>query len=456
LKQRSYIALFVLLATARLYSETPAATPETPAAPATQQIAAPPVAPAVATPTVAAPAATDPAASPAAAAPATGAPADATAGVPPAATPGATPPAGQAEAAPTTPPVAGEVAPENSEAAEADAEAAAGEDKNITTNERAQRKTGIARLIKKLSDKEGNPIPIAILTPLDYTTLNFADVATETILSTISRYGKFDLRTIKYSPASLTLEEFRRVVIKFKVDVVVVCVLKPTNFDMFLFDRRTPYNVYAHSEVLPEGVQYQLNKGVVEEFTKAIVRRTLYAYMQDQYFELPREESRSLLSAELPRWMASAESLKLLNHEILSNWYGSVSVGAALMAAGSKSWNSNLVEFELGRRLTDQLYVEAALDYFAYNAELLSLKYMPENRESPLHYLLGIGLASIGNKHTLNWDQTFSQGAGGTYVALSGSISFPIVEVHVKVESRLFIGGGKFILTMMPGLFLMF
>ncbi len=449
-----YIFILALSIGIPVYAEAPATDPATPA---TQPTAAPAVAPTGA-PTD--PAQAQPGSPPAAA---VAAPADAAAAATPTAggaapatseTP-ATPPADAA--APATAATEGAAA-NSGDSANPDAESddrEPAEGNGITTAERNQRKTGIARLIKKLSDKDGNPIPIAILTPLDYTTLNYADLAVENIVSTINRYGKFDLRTIKYAPGSLTLEEFRRIIIKFKVSVVIVCVLKPTNFDMFLFDKRTPYNIYAHSEVLPEGVQYQLTKPVVEEFTKAIVRRTLYAYMQDQYYELPREEVHSLLSTEVPRWIASDQNLHVINRELLSNWYTSVSVGAALMSGGGKSWESNIMEVELGRRIAGQIYVEGALDFFAYDAKLLSLKYLVDDRDSPYHIAAGIGLASLSNVHTLNWDETYSQGKGGSYVALSGSFSFPIVEVHFKLESRVFVGPGL-IFSVMPGLFILF
>lgn len=331
-------------------------------------------------------------------------------------------------------------------------------DAQVGESERAERKAGVARLIKKFSKEDGNPAPIAVLTPLDYTTMNYAELGQETILTALSRYGKFDVRVIDYSPAALTLEEFRKTVTRFDVDVVVLCVLKPTNFDLFIYDRRTPYNIYAHSEVLPEAVQYQLTKQVVEEYTKVIVRRALFAYMQDQYFELPREEARPFLNAEIPRFVASALSYQTVNREILSRYYVSGSVGAAMAAGGGGLWTSNMVSVQLGTKVFSNYFAELNLDFFSYNSIGVAMKYMFANRDNPLRMSMGLGLATLSNSRTINWDQKHTQGTGGNYFVPSAAFSFPIVDVHVKVESKLFVSidGSKFVLSLTPGLFFMF
>jgi len=235
----------------------------------------------------------------------------------------------------------------------------------INDEEKAQRKSGIAKLVAKLTRSDGSLVPIALLPPMDYTTQNFSGISEEAIFATVARYGSFNIQEKKYIPSALTLEQFRKVVTRYKVDVVMICVLKPTNLDLFLYDRRTPYRIYAHSEVLPETIQYNLTKELVEEYTKVIVRRTLYAYMQDQYFELPREESPVLTQAEIPRWIASNRTLTEANQEILSNFYGSISVGGAFSVGnGSKSWSSNIVGLELGIRLINNLHFELGVDFF--------------------------------------------------------------------------------------------
>lgn len=323
---------------------------------------------------------------------------------------------------------------------------------------KSDRRAGLAKLLKKFSRPDGSSAPIAVLTPLDYTTLNYTEAAQETIMSTLNRYGKVDVRVIDYSPPALNLEEFRKVVTRFDVDIVVLSVLKPTNFDIFLYDRRTPYNIYAHSETLPEAIQYQLTKEAVEEYTKVIMRRALFAYMQDQFYELPREESRPFLNAEIPRFIASARSFQTINREILSNYYLSLATGATLAAGGPGLWTSNLVSLEFGARVFSSYFAELNVDLFSYNAVGAQLKYMFANRESPFRFSVGGGVAMLMNQHTLNYDQKHTQGEGGNYIVTSGTLVFPVVELHVKVEGKMFVSldGSKFILALLPGFYFMF
>jgi hypothetical protein len=328
-------------------------------------------------------------------------------------------------------------------------------DTTSNDSDKSERKSGQAKLVKKFQNEKGEMVPIGVLAPLDYTTLNFGPLASETIIGAMGKYGKFNIKTIEYSPASLTLEEFRKVVTKYNLDVTILCVLKPTNFDLFLYDRRNPYRIFLHSEVLPEAVQYQLTKQVVEEYTKVIVRRVLYAYMQDQFFELPREETRPLLTAEIPRWIASNQSFQTVNREIMSRLYLSGSVGAAFSSAGGGAWTSNLINVQVGYRFAEQLIAEFGIDFFAYTAPMLSGKYLITSKDSPFRLTAGLGFAKLSNTHTLNWDQTYGFGEGGMFVVPSFSISFPIVEAHFKIESHLFVGSGV-AFCLMPGILYLF
>jgi len=320
---------------------------------------------------------------------------------------------------------------------------------------RGERKRGIKRLVKKLTREDGTPASIGVLTPLDYTTLNFGDLSRKTIIKSVQRYGDFAIRSVPHELTALTLEEFRQVILKHKLDIVIVVVLKPTNFDLFMFDKRHPYQIYAHSEVLSEAVQYQLTEKVVEEYTKVIIRRTLYAFMQDQYFDLPREEATLLAQSEVPRWIAGSLSVASVNREITSRFYGSASVGAALaMGNDSRAWNSNMIALQAGFRLFDKFYFETAIDMFAYNAFVASLKYITLSKETPFRFSFGIGGGTTFNKHTLNYDQNFTQGEGGKYIVPSVAMLIPIVDIHFKVETRLYVGlgGQRYIFAIAPGL----
>jgi hypothetical protein len=319
------------------------------------------------------------------------------------------------------------------------------------------RKTGIGKLATKLTNKDGQQASIGVLTPMDYTTLNYGDRVQSLAIESFSRYGSFKIKKVADQLSALTLEEFRRVVTHYDLDIALVVVLKPTNFDVFLFDRRTPYNVYAHSEVLPESVQYQVTPAVVEEYTKAIVRRVLYSYIQDQYYELPREEVKPFLESEIPMWVASAQAYHLVNNEILSRFYFSVSVGAVLSGGTDGSWTSNLVALQFGIRVMDNIYIEPAAMLFAYNLFQVSLKYLITQKDSPFRFSLGLGAGLVSNAHTLNWDQHYTQGLNATYIIPSAAFMFPIVDIHFKVETQAMLGGGgKWGLSILPGIYFIF
>jgi len=320
-----------------------------------------------------------------------------------------------------------------------------------------KQKGGSSKIRDRLKNENGKIATFALLTPIDYTTLNFSEIAAETLVTALAKYGDFPVAKLDDVLSSLTIDDFRKIVLRNKVDVVLVMILKPTNFDMFLFDRRTPYQIYAHSEILPESVQYQITKEVVEEYSKVILRRILYAFVQNQSYELPRLESAPILNVEIPRWIASTQSFQLVNREILSNYYGSASVGAALSMGNSSVWNSNLVGLQAGFRLFSNYFLELHADMFSYNALGLSIKYLANNLDSPFRFSFGLGAATTLNKYTLNWDQNHTQGLGGNYIVPSAAVLFPIVNLHLKVEGKVFLGmNGGMVFTLAPGLFFLF
>jgi hypothetical protein len=189
------------------------------------------------------------------------APADAT----PAETPTETPTPAPAEAAaPVVNP-----SETNFAAAPDDPNAADGKVENAGVTEEVSsesRKQGIQALVKKLSPKSGKKPKIVLLKPIDYTTMDYGSLASSTLQRVLDKYGQFDIVNKDDPMKALTLEEFRRVVAHSNADVVFVTVLKPTNFDMFLYDRKTPYYIYAHSEVLPEANQYKLTKDIGSDY----------------------------------------------------------------------------------------------------------------------------------------------------------------------------------------------
>jgi hypothetical protein len=346
-------------------------------------------------------------------------------------------------------------APDAGIAAVDDSPSEKSEDMMQTVKEKQQ---GIARLVKKLSPGKGKTATIVLLRPIDYTTMDFADLASFTLEKTLQKYGKFNIQNKTFSMKGLTLEEFRKIVARTQADVVMVTVLKPTNFDMFMYDRKTPYYIYAHSEVLPEANQYKLTKDIVADYMKILIRRTLFGYLQDQYYELPRDEAPQVLKSEIPRWIASNDNLTIVNRDIVSNLYASVGFGTSVAMGGAGSWTSNLLSLEVGMRATDTLFGELGFDAFSYNALSGVLKYGFISRDSPFRFYLGGGLAYAFNAHTLNFDQLHTQGLGNAYVEGVGEICFPIIDIYFKLEGKLLygMGSGSMVFSVIPGLMLLF
>lgn len=425
-------------------------------------------------------------ASPAAATAATTPPLDSTAAATPAAATSPTPTADAAAAAPSAS-TATPAAPANSAtpAAPADANipnsstpaagttAAAGgtatkpaegnanEEKaegGVTLANEANKSAGIAKLVKKLSTKDGKPAKIILLSPIDYTTLDFSELASTNIQKTLLRYGKFNIETEDYHLPSLTLEQFRKVIIKTKADIVFVTVLKPTNFDLFMYDKKTPYYIYAHSEVLPENIQYKLTKDLVTQYSRLLLRRTLYSFIEDQYYELPREESQQFMHTDVPRWIATSDSLAVVNHDINSNYFISLGYGGALVAGNGGGWTSDVFSGNIGVRVYQDFYVDIGLDSFAYNAFNVSALYGFIDRDSPFRYYLGFGLAMAVNQHTIDFDRVFSQAGSNAYAMGTGIVTFPILDIWLKLEGRLYFGVGQSttIFSVTPGIMVLF
>jgi hypothetical protein len=310
------------------------------------------------------------------------------------------------------------------------------------------------KLSAKLIDSSGKKIPIGIIQPLNYTTGPNEQLTDKLIIKSFSYYGSFDVRPISDTLRALSLEEFRRIVARHNYTVVIATVLKPTNFDVFLFDRRTPYFIYAYSAAFPESLQYKLTQTVIEEFTKVIVRRILFAYVQNEYYELPRADTPPVLQTEIPRWIASTRTLTTINHDIVSNYYGTLGVGGAVSMGsdGVGSYSSNMVGFELGRRIFDHIFLEASLDLFTWDALGASIKYLSNDRGSIFNYSLGLGAAVASNSHTLADNPNLPLTISGNCVMASGTVLFPIHEVNFKLEGKVFLGlMGGLVFAMAPG-----
>lgn len=317
-------------------------------------------------------------------------------------------------------------------------------------------------LLNKLSQPDGAPAKIYVLTPINYTELKLVDPLASQIQNTIQSYDKnIDIRRSNQSMPALTLESFRLTVAKLNADIVIISVLNSTAFEMYLYDKRTPRQIYAHSEPLASSARYELTQEAASYYTKLLIRRTLYRYIKNQYYEMPRDDTPPILQTEIPRYIASTESLEMINREVRSNFYISIGMGAAISKGiTDKFWNSNLNSGQLGVRLYDKWYLEASFNMFAYNAPVAAVKYLFSNRDSSFRFMGGLGVSYfLKDRQVLNWDQTNGQLQHRYYVVPSFTLLLPISEIYLKAETQLYMPTralDRFVFTIMPGLMVMF
>lgn len=318
-----------------------------------------------------------------------------------------------------------------------------------------------AKLVKKLTNKNGRPAKITVLTPVDYTTLQQPQVINETIKKSVQVYDpKIKIDTSPYQMSALNLEQFRKATNTLKTDVVIVPVMYPTNIDIYLYDSRSPLQIYAHSEPIAGAAQYELTKDAAQYYTKTLVRRTLYRYIKNQYYELPREDSPTVLQSEIPRYIASHEALEMANRDAHANWYASAGLGAALSSGrrSGKYWNSSLASLEVAHRVKDNVFASLNIDMFAYNVIGGFGKYMFADKNKSFKLSAGFGMAYSMWSHTLDWDQTDSIRNGTILAVPDLTVLLPIADVYLKAEGRLYVGVNRraFVLTLCPGILIQF
>ncbi|MBI4403630.1 MAG: hypothetical protein HY537_05690 [Deltaproteobacteria bacterium] len=321
------------------------------------------------------------------------------------------------------------------------------------------KQTVLNRFLEKLRKKNGDLATMAILRPIDNTAGKLSDAVGETALKALSRYGNIKIRQKSDVLNSLTLEQFRQKTIQHDSEIVVQIVIQPTNMDMFFYDRRTPYFIYAYSQELPDPNVYRLTPSVAGHYTKLLVRRTLYRYAQDQFYELPREVANPVIPEDIPRRIASLENIVKYNRELRHRFYFSGNIGAALSRGESgKFWNSSLVSFQLAFRPFGRIFIEAEAEAFAYYALVASIKYMFFLKDSPVRFSAGLGAAYISARKTIDWDQTNGLGWESYYIAPSAAILFPVGDIHFKGETKLMVGLSQpnIVFTIMPGLLISF
>jgi hypothetical protein len=313
----------------------------------------------------------------------------------------------------------------------------------------------VQQLIQKLTMRDGKRAEIVVFSPIDESKNKVGKSVASQIVTAFRSYGPVNVRGEKDVLSNLTLEDFRLLMARNQADILIGLVTRDTHFNMYLYDRRSPYAVYAHSEQIPESARANLTEATASQYTRLLVRRLLFRYLNNQYFELPREESLPVLQSEIPKWVASDEALSSLNREYVSRFYGSMVVGAAISMGRSKQlWNANLVGIQLGMRVWDKWFLEGTATSAAYNSFTASMKYLFMNREYPFQLTAGLGFSFVTKDKVWILDQTIGLGRYSYYVTPSASVMWPIGDVYLKLETQIFfnLGFNQFMFTFMPGL----
>ncbi len=313
----------------------------------------------------------------------------------------------------------------------------------------------VQQLIQKLTLRDGKRADVVVFSPTDETKSKVGKSVASQIVTAFKSYGPVNVRGEADVLSNLTLEEFRVLMARHQADILIGLVTRDSHFNMYLYDRRSPYAVYAHSEQIPEADRANLTEAKAANYTRLLVRRLLFRYLNNQFFELPREESLPVLQSEIPKWVASEEALATLNKEYVSRFYGALVIGAAIsMGLSGQLWNANLVGLQLGVRLDDKLFLEGTAHAAAYNSFTGSLKYLFINRDYPFQVTAGLGFSFVTKNKVWILDQTIGLGRYSYYVTPSASVMWPIGDVYLKLESQVFfnLGFSKFMFTFMPGL----
>jgi hypothetical protein len=315
-------------------------------------------------------------------------------------------------------------------------------------------KSAREQLLDKFTKEDGSKADIVVFNAIETPQTALGIDLSRMLAAALKTYGPLNVRKEDYQLSALTMEDIRLAMARYNVDILITPLVREGTVDLFLFDRRTPYNLYAHSEEIPPGLRGSPSAFIAEEMTRALIKRILFRYLNEQYFELPREESLPVLQAEIPQWVASEDSLMLVNREIKSKWYLNLSLGAAVnMGRSNQLWNSNVIGAQLGFRLSGNLFADLQALSFSYNAFTASLRYQFINRDSPFRVSVGLGAAWVTRDKVWNLDQTIGLGRYSYFVVPSASLLFPIGDVYLKMEAQAFVSLGfdKFIWTFMPG-----
>jgi hypothetical protein len=315
------------------------------------------------------------------------------------------------------------------------------------------------RLLKKLTDKlivyKEKPVSIVVSRPIDHTSKKVGPLVYDALLAALKQYGDLNVRSSDNLIEFLTLDEFRKAMGKAGADVLFVTVLKNNNFDLYVYDKRTPFSIYAHSEAISHVGQLDLSTEMATYYAQLVLRRTLYRYINDQYFELPRRESAPVMRSEVPKWIASPESVKNVNRELRSHLYASAMTGAAFtFGRSTQGWNASLLGLSLGVHLGARNYLELSAATSTYNAFVASFKHVFTSRETPFQVGVGLGYGYVTSKKVWSYDETYGLGTDSYYIVPNVMLLFPIGGIHLRFEHKSYVGLDfkKYMFTFMPGI----
>jgi hypothetical protein len=325
---------------------------------------------------------------------------------------------------------------------------------NLTPTNSGPEKSLRDLLLERLVRRDGTPATIAILKAVETPASRLGEEFPAAIEAAMQSFGSLNMKREDFALPVVTMEEIRLTMARFNADLIIFPVVKKDSVDLFLFDRRLPYNLYAHSEQMRPELEEAPPATAARELTRLLIQRLLYRYLNNQHFELPREETLPVLQAEIPKWIASPESLNLVNREIIGRFYLNASLGAAInLSRSGQVWNSNLIGLQLGIRVWEKFYIEGQISAFSYNAFVGSLRYEFVNRNSPFRVNVGLGFSFVTRDKVWNLDQTLGLGRYSYFAVPSVSLLFPIGEVYLKLEAQAFVAPSidQFIWTAMPG-----
>ncbi len=312
-------------------------------------------------------------------------------------------------------------------------------------------------LLEKLKRPDGTELSISVLSTIDQNKMNLGEFFTNILMVNLQKYGHDDVRLNEIQPTAINLENFRNIVLQTKTDIVLASLLKPQACELFLFDKRSPYQIYYYSQEFPEEVQNHLTQEILEEFIKSGLRRLLYSYVQGNSYEMPREITTMKLHGEdIPFWIARRGLVSLVNKDALSRAYLGTTVGGSL--ALGLSANSSVVGIQFGYRVLNDWYIETSAETFNYNAISLSLKHTFSYPDNPMQVMVGLGTAFLFSDHAIGYDQAYLPRVNSLYIVPSFAVVFPIVEIYLKLASEFYFSPAHrgVLVTLGPGLFMRF